>query len=56
MQIALEVSVELESYWIETCFVAGEYARWLTVLMQLSVEKESNWLETCLLQEKMQSC
>ena len=54
MQIALEVSVELESYWIETCFVAGEYARWLTVLMQLSVEKESNWLETCLLQEKMQ--
>ena len=55
MQIASEVSVETESYWIETCFVAGEYARRLTVLMQFSVETESYWLETDLYHENMPS-
>ena len=39
--------MEKESYWIETCFVAGEYARRLTVLKQVSVETESHWIETC---------
>ena len=55
LQIASEVSVETESYWIETCFVAGEYARRLTVLMQFSVETESYWLETDLYHENMPS-
>ena len=55
VQIASELSVEKESYWIETCFVAGEYARRLTVLMQFSVETESYWLETDLYHENMPS-
>ena len=35
-------------------FIAGEYARRLTVLIQVSVETEPYWLETGLLQENMQ--
>ena len=50
-----QVSVEKESYWLETCFVAREYARRLTVLNQVSVETESQGFETCLLHGNVQS-